>query len=343
MANFRKSLSRLCRSAGRILPVFAAVWLLSSGQALSAERAGGPQAAAPAPLEAQEPGSPAAGGGDPFADGFPTTLDSSKFIEAGRRGVPGRIVSIAPVFTETLFALGVGDRVVGVSQYCDHPSEVTTLPRVGSFQAPSVDTVIRLEPDLVLTAPSPVNESAVASIERAGRRIEVVDEGSGSVADIRTTMQRVAQLVGRSLEVKILLERVDSALAEVEREARNRPSVSVAVVVGYDPLVLAGPESYLGDLVSKAGGNNIADVLGGKWPRSDREFLTAADPQVIIDASMQEAHEDETGAITRRWAKYRTLRAVRAGRIYGHGGYLLLRPGPRVAEQALLIKRYLHP
>jgi iron complex transport system substrate-binding protein len=274
---------------------------------------------------------------------FPAAIDTSPFERLRFEGVPSRIVSLTPGVTETLFALGVGPRVVGVSQYCDHPDEVSSLPRVGSFLSPVVEAVIKLEPDLVITSPSPGNRNAVEAIERAGVRVEVVGEGSASIDEIRDTIRRVSKLVGRSLEGELLLDRINSAVSSVRNRVSELKKPTVAVVIGYEPLVLAGPQSYLGDLVGVAGGRNIADEVGGKWPRTGWEFLLAADPEVIIDASMEEADQAKVATISRRWAQYPSIKAVSDGRVFGHGGFLLLRPGPRVAEQALLMGRYLHP
>lgn len=274
---------------------------------------------------------------------FPSAIDTSPFDRLRFEGVPDRIVSLTPGVTETLFALGVGPRVVGVSQYCDHPQQVSSLPRVGSFLAPVVEAVIRLEPDVVITSPSPGNRNAVEAIERADIRVEVVGEGSASIEEIRDTIRTVSKLVGRSLEGQLLLDRVDSAVNSVRNRVSGLPKPKVAVIVGYEPLVLAGPDSYLGDLVRVAGGTNIADEVGGKWPRTGWEFLLAADPEVIVDASMQEVDQDEVATISRRWAEYPSVRAVADRRVYGHGGFLLLRPGPRLAEQAMLMGRYIHP
>ena len=123
---------------------------------------------------------------------------------AGPIGVPGglpqRIVSMTPAITETLFALGSGPRVVGVSTYCDHPPEVTSLPRVGTFLAPSIESVIALRPDIVITSPTPGNQSPIAALERAGIRVTVVTEGSASIADARLAILETADIVGRSLE-----------------------------------------------------------------------------------------------------------------------------------------------
>jgi iron complex transport system substrate-binding protein len=280
---------------------------------------------------------------DPVAPHAPAAIDTSAFERLRFAGVPERIVSLTPGVTETLFALGVGPRVVGVSRYCDHPKEVSNLPRVGSFLAPVVEAVIKLEPEIVITSPSPGNRNAVEALERAGVRVEVVGEGSASIDEIRDTIRVVSTLVGRVLEGAILLDRVDTAIKSVRSRVAKLDRPTVAVVVGYEPLVLAGPASYLGDLVRVAGGRNIADEIGGKWPRVGWEFLLAADPQVIVDASMQEFDQDEIGTLTRRWAQYPAVRAVKDGRVFGHGGFLLLRPGPRLPEQALLMGRYVHP
>ncbi len=274
---------------------------------------------------------------------FPSAIDIAPFERLRFAGVPERIVSLTPGVTETLFALGVGPRVVGVSRYCDHPKEVASLPRVGSFLSPVIEAVIKLEPDLVITSPSPGNRNAVEALERAGLRVEVVGEGSASIDAIRESIRAVSKLVGRTMEGLLLLDRIDSAVNTVRARVSERSKPRVAIVIDYEPLVLAGPSSYLGDLVRIAGGRNIADKLGGKWPRTGLEYLIASNPEVIVDASMQEFDQDEVGTVVRRWSKYPLIPAVADGRIHGHGGFLLLRPGPRLAEQALLMGRYIHP
>jgi iron complex transport system substrate-binding protein len=306
----------------------------------AAERSTGPAAVAPAP-KTDIPEQPFPVG--PETRAFPSSIDISPFERLRFAGVPERIVSLTPGVTETLFALGIGPRVVGISRYCDHPEQVSTLPRVGSFLSPVIEAVIKLEPDLVITSPSPGNRNAVEALERAGLRVEVVDEGSASLDTIRASILTVSRLVGRDLEGSLLLDRINSAVNTVQARVSELSKPRVAVVVGYEPLVLAGPSSYLGELVRVAGGKNVADTLGGKWPRTGLEFLLAASPEILVDASMQEFDQDEVGTITRRWARFPLVPAVADGRIYGHGGFLLLRPGPRLAEQALLMGRYVHP
>lgn len=257
--------------------------------------------------------------------------------------VPQRIVSMTPSVTETLFALGAGPRVVAVSSYCTYPPEVSSLPRVGTFLAPVIESVIYLQPDLVITSPSPGNKNAVAAIEGAGIELAVVSEGSGSVDDARSSIRQTARLVGLGLEGAALVFSIDTELERVRSASSGRPRPLVAVVVGHEPLVLAGPQSFLGELVEIGGGRNIAESLGGKWPRTSWEFLLAAEPAVVIDVSTGMDDGNENESLARRWSGYDSLPAVRDNRVHGHAGYLLARPGPRIGEAAQLVAGWIHP
>jgi iron complex transport system substrate-binding protein len=252
---------------------------------------------------------------------------------------PRKIVSLTPGVTETLFALGMGDRVVGVSRYCDYPAEALSRPKVGTFLVPVVEAVVALEPDLVLTSPSPGNHEPVAAMERVGLRVVTVPEGSASVAEVLGSIRSVAAAVGAADAADPLIAGIERDLARVERKGAGLPRVPTAVVVGHDPLVLAGPRSYLGDLIVRAGGSNVADPLGGKWPRAGLEFLFAAKPQVIVDLSMG----SEAPALAERWRQLAELPAGKAGRVYFDPSLVLLHPGPRLGSQAMLLSRFLHP
>ncbi len=257
-------------------------------------------------------------------------------------GAPQRIVSLVPSVTETVFALGRGAAVVGVSRYCDHPAAVADLPRVGTFNEPVAEAIAALRPDLILTTPTPGNESPVRALERAGLRVEVV-QGDASVADVRASILAVAGFIAAGDAGQALMASIDAELAAVRERTRSAPPVSVAVVVGHDPLVLAGPASYLGEIVALAGGDNIAGALGGRWPRVGWEFLVASAPSVIIDVSMGDEGARDPAALTERWSRYPGIPAVASGRVFGHGADLLLRPGPRLGRAAAALAEMLHP
>jgi iron complex transport system substrate-binding protein len=229
--------------------------------------------------------------------------------------------------------------VIAVSDYCDFPPEAAPLPRVGSFLAPNVEHVVSLRPDLVLTSPSPGNRNYVEAIQRAGVHVGVVSEGSRSLEDAFGAIAETARLVLRSERGDTLLAGMRSELEAVKKRVAGRPAIRVAMVVDFDPLVLAGPASYLGELIDVAGGTNIAAELGGKWPRSGWEFLLAAAPEVVVDLSQAA----RTGDGLARWRRFEDIPAVKNGRVHAGEGALLLRPGPRLAKGAESIARLLHP
>lgn len=300
-------------------------------------------------------GAAAAVGGAPGA-GRSARTDAASSATAA----PRRLVSLVPSITETLFALGIGDRVVGVSASCDFPASVKTLPKVGTFTAPVAEAIVALTPDLVLTSPSPGNHSAVRALQRAGVRVEVV-YGDGGIAEARQGMAVVADAVGEGTRGRELIARIDAELAAVRAAVAGLQRPRVAVAVGREPLILAGPASYLGELLALAGGTNIADAVGGRWPQVGLEFLVQQRPEVIIDLSISmnspvfagdPSDEMSLDSIAvKAWERLSSVPAVVRGRVYGSSDPqasgaepdALLRPGPRLGETARLLAARLHP
>jgi len=243
--------------------------------------------------------------------------------------VPKRIVSLAPSITEVLFAIGAGERVVGVSSRSDFPPQARTLPRVGSFLVPNVESVVSRRPDLVIAVPSPGNRDAVRAIERMGIPVLVV--GVDSLAETERAIVRIGECVGAAPRAHEVVDRMRREIESVERRLVGAPTRKVLVVVGREPLVAAGPLTFVGELVKLAHGQNVAPA-GSRWPTLGLEWVVAADPDVIIDTSMgSEAAKD--GALPAQvWAPLASLRAARQGRIVSRSLDRLLRPGPRLAR-----------
>ncbi len=260
----------------------------------------------------------------------------------GAAPVPQRVVSLVPAITETLFVLGLGERVVGVSTYCDWPAAATSLPKVGTFSEPVAEAIVALRPDLVLTSPSPGNETAVRAIERTGVRVAVV-QSEGGLAEARAAMLDVARAVGAAAEGERLVASIDARLDAVRAAAASLPRTPAAIVVGREPLVLAGPGSYLGELLVLAGARNIADGIGGRWPRAGLEFLVASAPEVLVDLSMSMGEVPKEEDLMRAWSTLPSVPAVAHGRVVADRASVLLRPGPRIAEAAEVLFGALHP
>lgn len=269
---------------------------------------------------------------------------------AAARPVPHRIVSLVPSVTETLFALGLADRVVGVSTDSDVPVQAVALPKVGTFTAPVAEAIVVLRPDLVLTSPSPGNQSAVNALQRAGINVAVIG-GDGGIDEARKGMLDVARAAGEEARGAGLVARLDAELETVRAAVAGRERPVVAVAVGRDPLVLAGPSSYLGELVVVAGGANVAAAVGGRWPRVGLEFLVQQRPEVLLDLSISMEPGDspapgDQAAVLERWADLGPVPAVSSRRVHRADrlwASALLRPGPRLADAARFLALTLHP
>ncbi len=253
--------------------------------------------------------------------------------------VPARIVSLTPSVTETLFALGAGPRVVAVSDFCDYPPEAQALPKIGSFLSPSVEAIIGMRPDVVIGTPSPANHEAVQALERLGVRVVIVD--AERFGEVWPAMRAIAEASGVPEAGERLIAKMQAEIDAIRARLAGAPRRRVLMVVGQNPLVAVGPDSFLGDLLDTASATNVAPAKNA-WPRVSLEYVIAADPEVIIDASAGMANEQRT-VPGEWWAQYPSLAAVRAGRVHSFRSYKLLRPGPRLASVFEDLARLIHP
>lgn len=264
---------------------------------------------------------------------------------AGGAGPPERIVSLAPSLTETLFAVGAGPRVVAVTDLCDFPPAARGLPKVGGLTSANLhlERVVAARPDLVLSV-GLNQEEAVAALSRLGLRVEVVPTDEGGLAEVVAAARRVGELTGRAAagervagELERRLAAVDRALAGLPRTARPR----VFYEVWDRPLMTAGPNSFLGELVERAGGANVFADVSGRWVQVSPEAVLARDPEVILTAARDGGPAGVDDFAAR--AGWSGIDAVAAGRVYLVDGNLVSRPGPRVVEALERVAAILHP
>jgi iron complex transport system substrate-binding protein len=244
-------------------------------------------------------------------------------------GGAARIISLVPSVTETIFALGAEDRLVAVSTYCDYPEAARRLPRAGDYLHPSVETIVALEPDVVIGVPTPGNQQAIETLRGLGVNVVVV--GEDTLEDAWRSMRTIGAWVGKPAEAERLAGDVRGRIERVRARASRLPSRRVLFVIGHDPLVVVGRGRFIDELIGIAGGENVGVVLGLEWPRLSLEAVVATAPDVIIDGAMgTEAGE----ALTEYWSAYASVPAVRDGRVRPHRSTSLLRPGPRLGDAA---------
>jgi len=257
-------------------------------------------------------------------------------VSAASADVPMRIVSLAPSVTETLFALGAGSDVVGVSQYCDYPPQVRDLPRVGSFLTPNLEAIIALRPTLVVGLELSSDVRQIRALNSMGYPVLLVSDDS--LQQIETSIEKVGARINRQDEAHRLVAQIQSQIAAVQNRLVHAKPLRALMLVGHQPIVAVGPGTYLDELMRIARADNIADAVDQQWPHLGMEFIIAMRPEVVLDGAMG---TDQSSSSF--WEKYPTIPAVRDHRVYGYAEDPMLHAGPRVGQSLELIARKIHP
>jgi cobalamin transport system substrate-binding protein len=260
----------------------------------------------------------------------------ARFVAAEAPG-PQRVVSLAPSVTETLFALGFGNRLVGVTTSCDYPIESRNIPKIGSFMSPSLETIAAKRPGIVIGVSSATDPAKAREMERLGLKVTLIS--LASVNDILNSIKSIARLLGSPQAGEKLVRRITLQMDQVKERVAPAPRRSTLLLVGLRPLIAVGGKNFIDELITLAGGQNIAGDAAQPWLNLPDEYVVAKAPQVIIEAGM--GSERDQGA--KHWADLKSIPAVQQGRVYRYPSDKILRPGPRIGEGLEEIARLLHP
>ncbi len=251
---------------------------------------------------------------------------------------PLRIVSLAPSVTETLFALGLKDRIVGVTDFCTVPPEAKMKPHVGGA-IPNLEAIAALRPDLAIGIVTAQSSALAKRLERLN--IPILFVQSRTLSDVCDSFERIGLATGAVREAADLRRSMEKDLASLRARTASLHQRKVLYLVNLDPPLAVGGKSYLNDLLSAAGAVNITGDLAGDYPRISDESIIARNPEVILISTEEaEALPAIRESIRKRWPM---LRAVKNDAIFSVNRDLANRPGPRLAEAAAMIARRLHP
>jgi iron complex transport system substrate-binding protein len=280
-----------------------------------------------------------------FTSGIASVAIASR-LSAQQR--PHRIVSTAPSITEALFALDLGDQVVGVSRFCNFPPSVLKLPKVGTYLTPDVEAIARLAPDLVILQ----RISSELADRLHALRIAIVEVPHGNLNDVFIGIELIAKAAAVPDRASALNDRIKRDLGATQSKAEGLPSPSVLIIVNRRPGMLAdltaiGPSNYLEQLLEIAGGKNVVAKPGmPQYPRISLETVLRDDPAVILDLSGTQESEAERQRTSSQslalWQQQSQLTAVRNGRVVIGTSNALLVPGPRAPEGAQMLFDYMH-
>ena len=257
--------------------------------------------------------------------------------DAASVGFSRRIVSLAPSLTETVFALGFGDRLVGVTNHCDYPAAAKNLPKVGDFMSPSLEVIAAQRPDLVIGVVGAIDPAKAREMERLGLNVALLS--LSTVSEILSSFKRIAALLGDAEAGERLVRKLTLQFDKVTNRVAHTPRRSTLMVVGLRPLVAVGGKNFLDELMTLAGGANIARNAPQPWLNLPDEYVVAKAPQIIIEAGMG----SDTAAPARHWSDLKSIPAVKERRVYTYNSDKILRPGPRIGDGLEELARLIHP
>ena len=264
-------------------------------------------------------------------------------VEVEIAGGPERIVSLAPSNTELLYALGLGNKVVGVTEVCDFPVEVAKVEKVAGFNSVNLEKIAAVKPDLVLAARGNDIEG-IRSLRELGIRVFSLD--IQSLQQLLQAVDRVGALCGVEAVAARLRGGLDKRIQNVAdrlAQAQGKPRV----LWGYwsDPVYTAGPGTMIDDVITQAGGFNVASAAERAWPQVGLETILSWAPEVIVTTYLPTGQDSLATEILRlqKTDGWKMVPAVSDSRLYFIEADWLMRPGPRLVNAYEQLARTIHP
>jgi iron complex transport system substrate-binding protein len=249
-------------------------------------------------------------------------------------GTPQRIISLAPSNTEILFALGLGDKVVGVTMYCDYPPEAQDKEKVGDYYGPDIEKIIALQPDLIL-ATDFHRFDLIPALEQQGFAVFAV--APQTLDDVLESIQKIGEITGKEAEASELVKGMKSKIEEIEEQTKAlEQKPRVFYMTWHDPMWTVGRNTWIDDLITIAGGVNIFSQYFESGAMVEIEWVIFLNPEIIIASEW-----------SYDWALNATelasTSASQTGRIYTFDDDLAQRPGPRLVEGLDWFAYLIHP
>jgi iron complex transport system substrate-binding protein len=252
---------------------------------------------------------------------------------------PKRIVSLAPNITEILFSLGLNEEIVGVSIHCNFPEKAKTKNRVGSYISLDYEKITSVKPDLIIATGVGNTKDMVDRLEQLGFSTYVIYPKN--FEDILKSIIHIGQVVNREKEARTIIEGIKKRSQRVINLTKDLARPKVFIQIGDTPMVTVGKGSFTDDLIRLAGGENIAGKEKEVYPRFGMEEILQKSPEVIVISSMKPKGDYQK--TFQEWNRWKTIPAVKNGRVHIINSDLIDRPSPRIIDGLEQLARMLHP
>lgn len=252
---------------------------------------------------------------------------------------------MSPSITEILFAIGAGPRVVGVTDFCAYPQEVKSIPKVGGMLNPSVETIIAMKPDLIINHRDSQNIKKLA--DQMG--IRTLDVAFTSLEGIYASISKIGDALGSAEAAQNLVTSLRNDVQQYKLKLKDLQPKPTLLILGdsADPLrdlYAVGKGTFLDELLTLAGGQNILADSVAPYPKVSRESIIARSPEIIIVAGPKaNLPSEEISRLRADWGRFSTIRAVKNNQIHFVGAEYILIPGPRLLNIVDYFAKIIHP
>ncbi len=273
---------------------------------------------------------------------YPLTIKDATGYDFTFKEQPKRIVSISPAETEALFALGLDQQIVGVSEYDNYPEGVKSKARIGGVSKPDVEAVVALRPDVVFTGISS-SEALVKELRAAG--IPIFKTTPKTIDDVMSNIELYGKITNRQAEAKQVTDHMREQVKNVtDAVASLTPEQKKKVYIEFSPGWTVGKGEFMDEMITLAGGTNIAGNTTG-WHEINEEAIVAADPDVILYSkqSMDATTNQTLDQIIRARSGWNKIKAIQNNQLFGLDDDLVSRPGPRVTDGLVEIAHAIYP
>ncbi|MCX6150405.1 MAG: cobalamin-binding protein [Ignavibacteriales bacterium] len=251
---------------------------------------------------------------------------------------PRRVISLAPNITEILFAIGAGDKLIGNTLYCNYPEEAKKITRVGDMLSIDYEKILSLKPDLIFITVEGNVKDSFEKLRSLGFKVFV--SNPRNYEGIKKTFTDFAKIFNMEDKASLIISGWDFRYKKITNEVKNYPSKKAMFLIGLNPIILAGKNTFINELITSVGLSNIASDSPLNYPIFSREEVLKRNPDYILMTGMTNS---ETKNLVEAYREWKSLKAVRNGRVIVVDPDLYLRPGPRFVDALENLFNKLHP
>ncbi|HMS41643.1 MAG TPA: cobalamin-binding protein [Pyrinomonadaceae bacterium] len=244
-----------------------------------------------------------------------------------------RAVSLAPNLTENIFAVGAGDKLVGVTTFCNYPEDAKKIVKVGDTMNPNMETIIALKPQVVFVSTASQIENFTKTLEE--QNITVFVTNPTNLNGVLANLRQLGDIFGTTERTAILLNEMQERILAVDEQVKDKTKVKTFVQISKEPLFTVGKESFLSEIIERGGGMSVTKDVATAYPKLSKETALALNPDAIILSESPDNLEPND--------VFKNSNAVKNKKIFKINADLLSRPAPRLVDALEQIANALHP